>query len=386
MTQEAFHARFGPGPIWLSRAPGRVNLIGEHTDYNGGYVLPMAIDREIRMEFRPNEGGRVELYSIDLDESHGFDLNNLDKKAAPEWAHYIMGVVHVLQAEGHTLTGMEATIHGTIPMGAGLSSSAALEVATAMSFNHACDLKINRVKMAELCQRAENEFVGVNCGIMDQFASLLCRKDHALLIDCTTLDFELAPLDSGKVRIMVCNTMVKHALIDSPYNQRRQTCAKAFHILCQHLTDMTPKSYRDIPIAALKSQIHNLDDPMDRRARHVVTENERVRHMVRALERNDFITAGALMDASHESLRTDYEVSCEELDIMVECAREHHGAFGARMTGGGFGGCVVALVNPEAAEGFCDHVASAYQARTGIEPTIFEFHPAEGATVEKVTS
>ena len=382
MPSDRFADVFGSTPRFVARAPGRVNLIGEHTDYNGGYVFPMAVDRDIRMAFRPNDSRNVDLVSLDFDDKHAFSLDNVTRDSGPAWANYFMGVCHILQKEGHTLRGMQAVIKGDVPLGAGLSSSAALEVASAMALCAAADLRINREKLARVCQRAENEFAGVNCGIMDQFASLLCRKNSALLINCATLEHECVPFSDAMASVVVVNTMVKHSLAESPYNERRRECAKAFKLLQRRRPEM--ETYRDMPVAFFKMHEHDLEDPIKRRARHVVTENARVLAAVEELRAGDLIAFGALMDASHESLKNDFEVSCGELDLLVSLARDQQGTYGARMTGGGFGGCIVALVRPDAVDSFKANVARGYRDETGLDPDIYVFRPSEGASVEKV--
>ena len=380
MPEQALIETFGPGPLILARAPGRVNLIGEHTDYTGGFVFPMAIDRDLRVACRPVEGRRVTLLGLDAGERHEFDLDRIRQADAPQWARYFMGVAHVLQTEGHRLRAVHAAVRGDVPVGAGLSSSAAMEVASAMALCAASEVHLHREKLAVLCQRAENEFVGVNCGIMDQFASLLSRQGHALFIDCANLSSDTVPFDDGAARVIVCDTGVKRALLDSAYNTRRQECAAALKVLQRRLPGI--RTYRDIHPAMLSTQGDALPDPLNRRARHVVTENARVLYAVQALKRSDLIAFGALMDASHESLKNDYEVSCPELDLLVALARDHHGTYGARMTGAGFGGCTVALVRPDTAKTFIESVSAGYARETGRPPEVYVFRPSEGATVE----
>ena len=381
MLLEKAEELLGKGPIYIARAPGRVNLIGDHTDYNGGYVMPMAIDREVRIAFQPLDGHRVELTSLDYDEQAAFDLSGISRGDGPAWLMYPKGVAAILQAEGHTLRGMRGVIEGTVPIGAGLSSSAALEVASAMALCRTSDLKINREKLARICQRAENEFVGMRCGIMDQFASLLCRRGRVLLLDCTTLSHELLPLDENEARIVVCDTRVKRELVGSPYNKRREECAKAFKLLQRHLPGLV--TYRDVGLGAFQTFADSLPELLRKRARHVVTENARVLHAGQALRKGDLITFGTLMDASHESLRRDFDVSCDELDEMTGIARDIHGAFGARMTGAGFGGCTVNLVSASAVDEFVKVVLTRYEDSTGRKPGVYVCRPSEGATVEE---
>jgi galactokinase len=291
-----------------------------------------------------------------------------------------MGVAWILLGEKYAVKGLRAAVRGNVPIGAGLSSSAAFEVACAMAFCSVSGLKINREKLARICQRAENEFVGMQCGIMDQYACLLGRKGCALFLDCTTLENDLVPLDEAKARIVVCDTKVKRQLINSPYNRRRGECLEAFKILKQHLPEA--KSYKDISVLMFKEWAHDLPEPLLKRARHVVTEDARVLEAARLLKRGDLIAFGTLMDASHDSLRDDFEVSCRELDLLVGIARESDGVFGSRMTGAGFGGCTVALVRPDCVEAFTRKISAEYKAGTGVAPGMHVFRAAEGATVE----
>jgi galactokinase len=371
---------FGKGPASVVRAPGRVNLIGDHTDYNGGYVLPAAVDREVRMEFRPSGDGRVEMVSTDFDERAAFDLGTVARGQGHGWTKYPIGVAGALLAENYSLAGMRAVVQGNVPIGAGLSSSAAIEVACALAFCSVSGLKIHREKLAHICQRAENEFVGMQCGIMDQFACLLARKDRALFLDCATLETELVPLDERGAKIVICDTRLKRQLLNSAYNRRREECQEAFKILKRHFPQA--KSYKDISIPMFHAYARDLPDPLGKRAKHVVTENARVLQAVRLLKKGDLIGFGTLMDASHDSLRNDFEVSCRELDLLVGIARESEGVFGCRMTGAGFGGCAVALVRPDCVAAFTGRISEGYKAQTGVNPGIYVVRASEGATYE----
>ena len=381
MPRDEFIKTFGADPVGLARAPGRVNLIGEHTDYNGGYVLPMAIDRDVRMAFRPADDGRVEIVTLDLNDKVSVEISALDRDRVPEWARYPLGVAAILQEEGHALRGLRAVVKSDVPVGGGLSSSAALEVAAAMAFCSASGLTINREKLAVICQRAEREFVGMRCGIMDQFASLMCRKGHALFLDCATLDYDLVPIDETQASVVVCDTRVKHELTESPYMERQRQCAVAFKLLQRQFPEI--ETYRDVSVTAFIAHAEGIPQPMRKRAHHVVTEDERVLNAVQSLCAGDLITFGTLMDASHESLQKDFEVSCEELDVLVELAREVNGTFGSRMTGGGFGGCTVSLVRSDAVDDFTKTVTAGYRERCGKKPGVFVLCPSDGATVEQ---
>ena len=370
----------GPGPVFVARAPGRVNLIGDHTDYNGGFVLPMAINRDVRIAFRPSNDTRVEVRSHRFGETVSVELSAISRDRLPAWARYVLGVAAVLQEDGHKLRGWRGVISGDVPIGAGLSSSAALEVAAAMVFCHVSGLTINREKLALLCRRAESEFAGVRCGIMDQFICMMGRKGHALFLDCATLNQELIPLDETAGTFVVCDTGIRHKLSESPYNERRKECARAFKLLQRHLPEL--ETYRDLSVEMFNIHASDLPETLRKRAHHVVTENTRVLYAVRALKERDLLSVGALMDTSHESLRCDFEVSCPELDLLTDLARDAHGTFGSRMTGAGFGGCTVSLVRTDCVEDFVKMVTSGYYEVTDHRPEIYICRPSDGATVE----
>jgi len=377
-----FEADFGGREgLLCSRAPGRVNLIGEHTDYNGGFVMPMAVDREVRLFFRPAQDGPVRIWSENYGEWDEFGLDDVRHNPAQAWSNYIRGVALTLQGAGYSLKPIEGIVCGDLPIGAGLSSSAAIEVATARAFCSASGIEPDSRALALLCQQAENRFVGVNCGIMDQFVSIHAQKEHALLLDCRSLEHELVPLDTGAVRVVVCNTMVHHELGSSAYNERRASCEEAARLLGERTEGV--EMLRDVTPQMLKRNADVLDAVTLKRARHVVSEDERTTRAAQALKAGDYAEFGRLMYASHESLRDDYEVSCEELDIMVEAARGQKGVIGARMVGGGFGGCTVNLVEREHVAGFADSVTRAYQKATGIRPETYQFVAVDGASVEE---
>jgi galactokinase len=371
-----FEARFGGAPAFVARAPGRVNLIGEHTDYNDGFVLPMAIDREVRIALRPRRDRRVVLHSLDFGETREFDLDALASQGE-EWIEYVQGVAWMLQKKAR-VCGWEGVTAGDVPIGAGLSSSAALELAAARAFSAACSLPWDAREMALLSQKAENAWVGVNCGIMDQMISAAGQAGHALLIDCRSLETRAVPLPPGTA-VVVLDTATRRGLVDSAYNERRRMCeaAAAFFLV---------PALRDVSRAAFEARAPEMDTVMRRRARHVVTENDRTLRAARALEEGDAELVGRLMDESHASLRDDFEVSRPELDTIVSIAREQPGCHGARMTGAGFGGCAVALVRAGAAEGFASTVADAYRQRTGLTPRVYVCSATGGASVEAPAS
>ena len=371
----AFERAFAAGPSFLVAAPGRVNLIGEHTDYNDGYVLPAAIDRHVVIAAAPRTDRQVRLHAVDFQGSSEFSLDDIRFDQRQRWSNYPRGVAWALQQAGYALTGCELCITGDVPIGAGLSSSAAIEVATAYAFQLLGGLTLDGVKRALLCQKAENEFVGMRCGIMDQYIISLGKRGHALLIDCRSLEYRLVPVPAG-CSLIICDTKKRRGLVDSEYNTRRQECeagAKALGL--RALRDITPEEFQ--------ARQGVLDAVTRKRCRHVVTEDQRVLDAVQALEAGDLAQFGRLMNASHLSLRDDYEVSCPELNAMVEAAQAQRGVLGARMTGAGFGGCTVNLVLNEAAEGFQHSVARTYTKATGLVPEIYVCTAEEG--VQRLT-
>ena len=362
-------------------APGRVNLIGEHTDYNDGYVFPMAIGHRVDVAGRRRDDARVRLVSLDYDAEARFSLAEpIAFDEAHRWSNYLRGVFAELQREGVALGGVELVFTGDVPLGAGLSSSAALEVATARLLCALFDVERTERQLARLCQRAENDFVGNRCGIMDPFISLLGRRDHALLIDCRSLDYALVPLDLAGHHILVCDSGVRHTLVDSAYNERREQCEAGVAILAERIPKI--RALRDVTAEQLEVARAELPPTVHRRCTHVVAENDRVLASRAALEAGDLAGFGRAMNASHDSLRDDYEVSCPEVDALVGLARALPGVLGARITGGGFGGCTVNLVTGEAAARFPEAVLSPYRERTGKEPRLFVSAAADGAVVE----
>ena len=367
-----FTQRFGQAPALVVRAPGRVNLIGEHTDYNDGFVLPLAIDRAAWIALRPRDDCRVNVYSIDYHEAREFDITGL-KHEKDGWIEYLKGVAWCLQDAGMNLRGWEGVLAGDVPLGAGLSSSAALEMATARAFAAVSDIPWDAVAQAKLGQRSENKWIGVNCGIMDQLISSTGRAGHAMLIDCRSLELQPAPLPAG-VAVVVLDTATRRGLVDSAYNERRSQCeaAAAFFQV---------RALRDVTVAQFESLDGQLDAITRKRARHVITEDDRTTRAVEAMRRGDIVTLGRLMNESHVSLRDDYEVSSDALNVMVEAAQAHKACYGARMTGAGFGGCAVAIVRADAADDFVAATSSAYQAKTGNKPAVYVCSATDGAAV-----
>jgi galactokinase len=361
----AYEDNFGEEPDLVASAPGRVNLIGEHTDYNGGFVLPCAIDRRIAVAVGPggSDGSETRLYSADFDE-----MRRIDEKDS-SWADYPRGVAWAMGEAGYEIGPFRAAFAGDVPLGSGLSSSAAIEAATALALDAFFGLGVERTDLALLCQRAENDYVGVGTGIMDQYASLLCESGAALLVDCRSLEARSVPLDleAAGLALIVCDTRVERGLADTGYNDRRTTCEHAASKLgVEYLRDATEGDLDLLSGAELK------------RARHVITENARVLEAVEALEDKNFDEFGRLMYASHASLRDDYEVSTPELDTFVEAA-EQHGATGARLTGAGFGGCAIALVSETETEKFTDACEQTFAEHEFAEPVFYQFVAAAGA-------
>lgn len=377
----AFRERFGRRPAFLVRAPGRVNLIGEHTDYNDGFVMPMAIERAIYVALQPwSEERQVCLTSLDMEETACFPLDDLQRDQAT-WIEYVKGVAWALQEQGYQLAGWQGLVAGDVPIGAGLSSSAALEIASARAFLAVTGRAWDAAQMARAGQRAENGWMKVNSGIMDQMISAAGQAGHALLIDCRSLQTEAVPLPpapgGGESAVVILDTGTRRGLVDSAYNERREQCEEA----ADHFG---VSALRDVDMATFRRQAGRMDEVTRRRARHVISENERVLQARQAMRRGDAPALGKLMDASHESLRHDFEVSSEALDTMVEIARRQPGCLGARMTGAGFGGCAVALVESTATQAFVASVDAAYREETSLVPQITVSRPAAGATLRKL--
>jgi galactokinase len=375
---EEFTKRFQTAPTQVAVGPGRVNLIGEHTDYNDGFVLPVAIRRDIRIAFRPRGDRTVRIYSLEYDDVHDFSLDDLRYHQDKLWANYVMGVAWVLQEQGVPLTGFDGVISGNVPRASGLSSSAALEVATATAFLAASGQRdaLDGVQIARAAQRAENKFVGVNCGIMDQFISVLGQEGHALLIDCRSLEYRLIPFPADAA-LVIGNTKASRSLAGSAYNERRRQCETGVAALQVVLPGIT--ALRDVTSAQLEQHKDLLKPVVYRRCRHVVTENERVLQTIVALEQGDLASVGRLMNDSHTSLRDDYEVSSAALDAMVDAMRSVPGCYGARLTGAGFGGCAIALVKPGVEKTVADAIYEKYPKVANIWPEVYISAPGPGA-------
>jgi galactokinase len=368
----SFSIYFNAKPEFIVRAPGRVNLIGEHTDYNDGFVLPMAIDHAVWIGLTPRADSTVRVRSLDLEVDSAFDLHSLAKGEG--WLEYIKGVADQLQKAGHELRGFDAVMTGDVPRGAGLSSSAAVELATARAFAAVSGFEWDAAQMAKISQKAENQWVGVNCGIMDQMASAASKAGYALFLDCRTLEIQHAPLPEN-TSVVILDTSTRRGLVDSAYNERRSQCEEAARWY-------GVKALRDVSVDDLKRE-SGLSEVVMKRARHIVTENARVLEAVQVMKAGNVKRLGELFNASHASLRDDFEVTNEALNQIVECAQEQSSCYGARMTGAGFGGCAVALVQEEKSQEFAKAVSAAYRQKSGLDASVYVCKASEGASIVK---
>lgn len=362
-----FVEKFEKEPL-LIQSPGRVNLIGEHTDYNDGFVLPAAIQKVIVLGIAKNGLDKIRVYSVDMDEAVELSINNL-QKSDKHWANYIKGAVNEVQQRGHQPKGFDVVFGGDIPIGAGLSSSAALEGAVLVGMEQLFGFGLNRKQMAKIGQLTEHNHVGVNCGIMDQFINLHGEAHKVLKLDCRSLEYELYPFERTDIKIVLCDSKVSHNLADSEYNVRRSQCEKGVEVLKQYKPGI--KNLRDVDLELLEAHKDEMDEVVYRRCKYVLEENARVHAACHDLENNDFEAFGKRMFASHNGLSNDYEVSCEELDVLVDIAKSQPGLLGARMMGGGFGGCTINLVEEQHVAAFTEAVKKEYKARTGKETEIY---------------
>ena len=375
---------FGQEAAWIVRAPGRVNLIGEHTDYNDGFVFPAAIDYDTIIAGAARPDRQVRAHALNFNQSSTFGLDGLQPatEGRERWSNYVRAMAYVLEGAGMRLSGLNCVIQGTVPIAAGLSSSAAMQISSGLAFCAASGIEIDLMRLAFLAQKAEHEFNGVKVGIMDQFISALGQKDHALFIDTRpvaphVLNYEAVPLPMSGVSIVIADTNKKRGLVDSEYNTRRAECERAVEILRQFLPGIT--ALRDVSLGQFDEYADRLPEITRKRARHVIMEDARTMESVAALKAGDISRFGVLMNESHDSLKNDYEVSCKELDSLVAAAQKVDGVYGARMTGAGFGGCTVSLVADEAVERFRQEVPGNYKAATGLNTTIYVTTAAQGA-------
>jgi len=371
---DGFKSRFGTAAS-IYRAPGRVNLIGEHTDYNDGFVLPAAIEFYCWVAAAASRDGKLVIHSENFNETVEARLDSLTPLGPRHWANYPLGVAWALRQAGKPLTGANIHITGEVPLGAGLSSSAAVEVAVGFALLKQSGNAVDRAQLARLSQRAENQFVGARVGIMDQFVSCYGRAGHALLLDCRSLEHKFVRLPAD-LQLVICNTMVRHELASGEYNARRAECEEGVRILRIVLPEV--RALRDVTLSQLEDHRRNLSPKVFARCHHVISENARVKSVVEAFHRGDNKALGPLLQNSHRSLRDDFEVSCKELDLMVEIATAQPGLIGARMTGGGFGGCTINLVESAAVIDFRRKVAAEYSSTTGLTPEIYVSPASEG--------
>jgi len=371
------YSRYFTGEPVLIHSPGRVNLIGEHTDYNKGFVLPAAIDKVIFLAMSRNNLGVIRLHSVDMEPDY-FEtpVSEVYEKTGVDWADYIIGVVDQLQKKGHKIDGFDCAFGGDIPIGAGLSSSAALEGGIAFGLSHLFDLNLTLLEMTKAAMRAENTFVGVQCGIMDQFASLHGKKGKAIKLDCRSLEYKLYPFKWDHIRVLLCDTHVRRALAGSEYNVRRKQCEQGVAQI--NKADASVRSLRDVSFEQLDSHKEEMDEVVYRRCRYILEENKRVNDACDDLMSNDLAAFGEKMYQSHYGLRDDYEVSCRELDILVDATEHLEAVLGARMMGGGFGGCTINLVRMDKLNETMEQIRSYYLDKTGKEPGFHVVKIGEG--------
>jgi galactokinase len=362
----------------ISRAPGRVNLIGEHTDYNDGFVMPAAVEFSVFVAFGARDDRKLFVHSEELSGNFEFDLDHLPQQRTGTWCDYVLGVAGILRQRGYKLRGANLLVHGEVPIGAGLSSSAAIEVASALALLSLGEKPMPLPDVAKLCQEAENTFVGARVGIMDQFVSCMGKAGHAFLLDCRSLNYQFVPLPA-EIELVVCNTMVKHEVAASDYNTRRAQCEEGVRYFAKW--EPSIRALRDVSVELLDRHRNDLPPTIWNRCCHVVRENQRTTDAARALAGGNLAQMKELMRQSHTSLRDLYEVSCRELDIMVEAAETLPGFCGGRMTGGGFGGCTVNLVRRENATEFAARIAERYRQATGIEAQVYRCSAENGAQV-----
>ncbi len=382
-TIKRFKDIYGCEPEFVVTAPGRVNLLGEHTDYNDGFVLPIAIDKKIIVAVSRRQDNEVHLHAIDMMQSVCVPLNGISYQTKMTWANYPFGVLKGLEKMRFALGGLNMCYRGTIPMGAGLSSSAAVEVACTLAFSRLFENSISMYDSIRVAQQAETEFVGVSCGIMDQFVSVMGKKHHALFLDCRSLEHKYIPCPKG-YRLVICDTGIKRELARSEYNMRRQDCKEAVNYFAT--LDPSVKSLRDVTVETFHREEKNISPVLRDRAKHVIMENARVERGAKALERGDVSEFGKLMIDSHISLRDLYDVSCPELDTFVDVAIECEGVYGARMTGAGFGGCGICLVTDTQVDELVEHVRHEYQKVARRSLAIYVASIEDGATVYDMTS
>jgi galactokinase len=372
--KQAFIQHFGKEPIMV-KSPGRVNLIGEHTDYNNGFVLPAAVNAAIYFACKSNNENKYRFYSYDLNDSYETSVNQIDK-CDKDWANYLLGVIAQFVKAGKYIGGFDCVFGGDVPIGAGMSSSAAIETGLAFAINHMQTFNYETIDLVKFSQKAEHEYAGVQCGIMDQFAAMHGKDSHVIKLDCRSLAYELYPLDMNDQLIILVNTGVKHSLASSEYNKRRQECEAGVALLQKYQPNI--HALRDVSLDLLNAHKNEMDAEVYDRCSYVIEENMRLELACKALENNDFTTFGAQMYGSHEGLKIKYQVSCPELDQLVDLSKTIDGVMGARMMGGGFGGCTINLVKKEAAANFEKAVLATYKTPEGKSPQIIKVSIEDG--------
>jgi galactokinase len=370
-----FAYRFGRAPT-VSRAPGRVNLIGEHTDYNAGFVMPAALEFATLTAASQRSDRRLQVYSMIMDETREFDLDSPPPGPTGDWSDYILGVALMLESSGRNLSGADLIVWSDVPIGAGLSSSAALEVSCAHALLTESGLPFDPIEVAQLCQRAENDFVGMRCGVMDQYISCCGVAGHALLIDCRSLESRHVAI-APNLRLLIANSRVRHQHAGGEYNLRREACEEGVRLLSRYLGPI--QALRDVTPKQLEAKRRKLPELIYRRCRHIVTENARVLEAERALGSGDFVACGRAMNASHISMRDDFEITCPEVDMLAGLAQTVKGVYGSRMTGGGFGGCTISLIEASAVDKASQMLTDGYRIGMGRDVDIYVCAPSDGA-------